>query len=74
MTVAPAFARTFSSPDGQLVLAHLENITLYRVTGPAVTDAELRFLEGERFIVHYIKNFIRRGKDNASSKGEKNDG
>ena len=56
------YARTFCSPSGARVLAHLRKITIERVLGPNATDAELRGLEAQRSLVHQIENLIERGK------------
>ena len=56
------YARTFCTPSGAIVLAHLRKITIERVLGPNATDAELRGLEAQRALVHQIENFIERGK------------
>jgi hypothetical protein len=56
------FARTFLSPAGRMVLAHLRKITIERVLGPNATDAELRALEGQRALVHQIEQLSERGK------------
>lgn len=56
------FARTFCTPSGARVLAHLRKITIERVLGVNATDAELRGLEAQRSLVHQIENLINRGK------------
>ncbi|MBP3316057.1 MAG: hypothetical protein J6L70_00435 [Alphaproteobacteria bacterium] len=56
------YARTFCTPHGAVVLAHLRKITIERVLGPNATDAELRGLEAQRAIVHQIENLVERGK------------
>ena len=43
--------RCFSSPEGRRVLAYLKRITVLHVLGPTASDAELRDMEGRRFIV-----------------------
>lgn len=56
------YARTFCTPSGARVLAHLRKITIERVLGANATDAELRGLEAQRSLVHQIENLIERGK------------
>ena len=56
------FARTFGTPDGRAVLAHLRKITIERVLGPNATDAELRGIEAQRALVHQIEQLSERGK------------
>ena len=57
-----AYARTFASPHGVRVLSHLRQITIERVLSPHATDAELRALESQRFLVHQIETLISRGR------------
>tara|TARA_R100001460_G_scaffold67147_1_gene107424 strand:- start:2086 stop:2355 length:270 start_codon:yes stop_codon:yes gene_type:complete len=45
----------FRSPNGEKVLKYLRSITIEAVTGPAASDAELRHLEGQRYIVGLIE-------------------
>lgn len=56
------FARLFKSPDGENALRYLKQITLARVCGPEATEAQLRHIEGQRFLVSVILNRIERGK------------
>ncbi len=56
------FARTFMSPAGRAVMAHLRKITIERVLGPNATDAELRWLEAQRALVRQIEQLSERGK------------
>ncbi len=62
-----AYARTFSSESGAIVLGHLRRITIERVLGPNATDAELRTLEGMRSLVHQIEQLISRGRGDAET-------
>ena len=61
------FARIFLTVSGKNVIKYLRSITLERALGSGVTDAELRFLEGQRFLVRQIENLTERGKQ---QKGE----
>jgi|TARA_R110001606_G_scaffold382930_1_gene544937 hypothetical protein len=45
----------FRTPNGQQVLKYLRSITIEAVTGPAASDAELRHLEGQRYLVGLIE-------------------
>lgn len=56
------YARTFCTPSGARVLAHLRKITIERVLGANATDAELRGLEAQRSLIHQIENLTNRGK------------
>ena len=51
-------AALFSTPNGQAVRQYLKSITIDAVNGPNVTDAELRHLEGQRYIVGLIDRRI----------------
>ncbi len=59
---APLFAHVFSSEEGQRVLEHLWRMTLDQATGPHVSDAHLRHLEGQRFMVKYITHQVEKGQ------------
>ncbi|HOO81084.1 MAG TPA: hypothetical protein PK513_01100 [Alphaproteobacteria bacterium] len=60
--IEKAFARLFSSDDGQKVLAHLQVVTFQRALGPGVGDDQLRYLEGQRAMVATILRLIDRGR------------
>ena len=62
-----AYARTFSSESGEIVLEHLRRITIERVLGPNATESELRTLEGMRSLVHQIEQLISRGRGDAET-------
>lgn len=53
------YARTFSTPSGRAVLAHLRKITIERVLGPNATESQLRSLESQRALVHQIENLTK---------------
>ncbi len=57
-----AFARCFSTREGERVLAHLKAVTLDRALGPDSSDALLRHLEGQRQLVASILAQIERGR------------
>ena len=52
--IARAFARCFATDDGQIVLAHLHDHVLFRMTDPNIPARQLRFLEGQRQLVLFI--------------------
>lgn len=56
------YIRTFSTPSGRAVLAHLRKITIERYLGPNASDSELRSLESQRALVHHIENLSNQGK------------
>lgn len=60
--IEKAYAQTFSSRSGEMVLEHLRKITLERVLGPNATDSELRSIEAQRALVHQISQMISRGR------------
>ncbi len=61
--VERAFARLFSSDDGQKVLAHLQVITFQRALGAATPDEQIRYAEGQRSLVATILRLIDRGRN-----------
>ena len=48
----------FSTPNGKQVLKDLRSITIESVQGPHATVAELRHLEGQRYLVGLITRRI----------------
>lgn len=60
--VEKAFARLFSTDDGQRVLSHLQSVTFERALGAASPDQHLRYVEGQRALVAKILRLIDRGK------------
>lgn len=56
-----AFAQCFKGADGDRVLTHLRQTMLDRRLGPNATDAELRFVEGQRSVVAHIMSMLARG-------------
>ena len=55
------FASLFSTPTGQEVLRYLRSVTIEAVSGANISDAELRHLEGMRFLVALIEKRIASG-------------
>ncbi len=55
------FSSVFSTESGAHILRYLRSITIERVNGPGVTDAELRHAEGQRYIVGLIETRNRKG-------------
>ena len=45
----------FNGPLGGEVLLYLKSITINMVSGPEITDRELRHLEGQRYLVGLIE-------------------
>ena len=52
----------FKDELGKDVLKYLRSITIEAVNGAAVSDAELRHMEGQRYIVGLIESRIRHGQ------------
>lgn len=63
--IEKAFARLFSTDDGQKVLAHLQVITFQRALGPTTTAEHLRYMEGQRAMAATILRLIDRGRQPA---------
>lgn len=59
---AQLFARLFRGEDGQQALDYLKRQTVERQTSATITDAELRFLEGQRSLVLLIQSLINIGR------------
>lgn len=57
-----AFARLFSSQDGQKVLGYLQAMTFQRALGPGSADEQLRYMEGQRSMTATILRLIDRGR------------
>lgn len=55
------FARVLNTPAGKELMGYLRSITLERVLGADASDAAVRFLEGQRFLVRQMENLIQRG-------------
>ena len=49
------FVRAFNTPSGRVVLEHLRKMTVERTLGPNASDAELRWVEAQRALVHQIE-------------------
>lgn len=62
MTDAVVYAKTFSRPDGAIVLADLKRRTMERILPPNASDSELWFLEGQRALVAQIIALIQQGQ------------
>lgn len=52
-------ASLFGTDTGAEVLRYLRSITIEQVHGAGVSDAELRHMEGQRYIVGLIESRIR---------------
>ena len=52
----------FKTPVGQEVLKYLKSVTIEAVSGSNISDAELRHLEGQRYIVALIVKRINHGQ------------
>ena len=52
----------FNTPNGIEVLKYLKSVTIEAVSGSNISDAELRHLEGQRYIVALIVKRINHGQ------------
>lgn len=57
-----SFTRCFRGADGAIVLSHLRQTILERRLGPKASDAELRFLEGQRSVVAHIISMLEQSR------------
>ncbi len=55
------FVKTFNTDQGRKVLSYLVSITLNRYLPASCSDEELRYLEGQRYLVSFIYNMIKKG-------------
>ena len=62
LELARAVARIFADPDGQRLQRHLERSFLLRRLSPQASDAELRFVEGQRCLVAHLQALATRGQ------------
>lgn len=60
--IAAALARCLRGSDGERVLDYLRRTTLERRLPPDCTEAELRHLEGQRWLATQIMQLARRGR------------
>lgn len=57
-----AIRHAFSGEAGQYALDYLRSITINNVAGPEVSDAHLRHLEGQRWLVGVIQARLDQGR------------
>jgi len=48
----------FNTPVGISVMQYLKSITVEAIAGPAITDSELRHMEGQRYVIALITKRI----------------
>lgn len=70
LETARKFARVFSHHDSRHVLDHLRKSTRDRVFGPDVSEATLRYVEGQRALVAYMETMIERGRGSVLKTGK----
>ncbi len=56
------FLNVFNTKNGQKLMNYLKSITIEAVAGSEVSDATLRHLEGQRYMVGLIQRRINKGK------------
>jgi hypothetical protein len=61
-TISRNLNSVFKTPNGKAVLKYLRSITIESVQGPNASDAELRHLEGQRYLVGLIERRINHGQ------------
>ena len=57
------YARTFNTTSGKQVISHLRAMTIERVLGSNISDADLRWIAAQSALVHHIENLIKRGNN-----------
>ena len=57
-----SFARCFKDSDGDLVVRHLKQMFLDRRLSASASDAELRYVEGQRSAIAHIISMVERGR------------
>ncbi|MBT3559279.1 MAG: hypothetical protein HN644_00825 [Rhodospirillales bacterium] len=60
-----AFARLLAYPEAKTVLSHLHAVTRNRVLGPDVSEAVLRYGEGQKALVAYMERMAAKGRGEA---------
>jgi hypothetical protein len=55
-------AAWFATEQGQVLLGHLRRVFLDRRVPPTASDAELRYVEGQRSVVSYLLLLLDRGR------------
>ena len=58
------FLNVLNTKNGQKLMNYLKSITIEAVAGSEVSDATLRHLEGQRYLLSVIKQKIKRGQKN----------
>lgn len=58
-----AMARTFSTPEGQVVLQYLRQSYINTILPPSATDGEIRYREGQRSVVAVIEQRKHEGEN-----------
>ena len=61
-------ATLFNTDTGRFVLKYLRSITIEQVNGAGVSDAELRHMEGQRYIVGLIETRMQHAHKNKEVK------
>ena len=60
----------FKTPNGKEMLQYLRSITIDAVSGPNISDPELRHLEGQRFVVGLLSSRANHGSLIKSKEGK----
>ena len=59
--ISQNFSELFESPTGKEVQRYLRSITIEMVSVPNITDAELRHIEGQRYLVGVMERRVQHG-------------
>tara|TARA_E500000178_G_C16799200_1_gene651644 strand:+ start:339 stop:578 length:240 start_codon:yes stop_codon:yes gene_type:complete len=60
--ISKVIESVFRTPNGMEMMQYLKSITTDAVSGPNISDAELRHLEGQRYLVALIVKRIQHAK------------
>jgi len=60
--ISKVIESVFKTPNGMEMMQYLKSITTDAVSGPNISDAELRHLEGQRYLVALLVKRIQHSK------------
>jgi len=60
--ISKVIESVFRTPNGMEMMQYLKSITTDAVSGPNISDAELRHLEGQRYLVALLVKRIQHSK------------
>lgn len=62
-------AAVLGTNAGRELLEYMKSITISRIMGPNATDAELRHMEGQRYLVAVLESRVRVGVTKITEQG-----